>query len=232
MARMSSSLFSLSVPLILLLSVAGQSASDRPDDRVRLHETITQPGQTGVVDLRSDGALVVSTSGRAGHVELTIPRSAFPRESQVVAARLTSYFRGKSLALAVVVNVGGAYSYRVLHNAAHAMEGVHAGWYVSDPIFENSGAPFRIVEILNIGGDSIEITFRRDTAAPATRGKRRVEVKIYRDGDDALPTYCGTGLEDYVGTAWGMGQPLLADDLRSARRREGGRLFMALLQRI
>jgi len=32
------------------------------------------------------------------------------------------------------------------------------------------------------------------------------EVKIYRDGDDALPTYCGTGLEDYVGTGWGMGR--------------------------
>jgi hypothetical protein len=32
------------------------------------------------------------------------------------------------------------------------------------------------------------------------------EFKIYRDGDHALPTYCGTGLEDYVGSAWGMGQ--------------------------
>jgi hypothetical protein len=31
------------------------------------------------------------------------------------------------------------------------------------------------------------------------------EVKVYLDGDDALPTICGTGLEDYVGTAWGMG---------------------------
>ena len=31
------------------------------------------------------------------------------------------------------------------------------------------------------------------------------EVKIYRDGDEALPTICGTGLEDYVGSAWGMG---------------------------
>jgi hypothetical protein len=30
------------------------------------------------------------------------------------------------------------------------------------------------------------------------------EVKVYRDGDGALPTICGTGLEDYVGTAWGM----------------------------
>jgi hypothetical protein len=31
------------------------------------------------------------------------------------------------------------------------------------------------------------------------------EVKVFRDGDRELPTICGTGLEDYVGTAWGMG---------------------------
>jgi hypothetical protein len=31
------------------------------------------------------------------------------------------------------------------------------------------------------------------------------EVKMYLDGDGPLPTWCGTGLEDYVGTAWGMG---------------------------
>ncbi len=31
------------------------------------------------------------------------------------------------------------------------------------------------------------------------------EVKVYLDGDDALPTICGTGLEDYVGSAWGLG---------------------------
>ena len=30
------------------------------------------------------------------------------------------------------------------------------------------------------------------------------EVKVYRDGDTDLPTICGTGLEDYVGSAWGM----------------------------
>ncbi len=31
------------------------------------------------------------------------------------------------------------------------------------------------------------------------------EFKLFRDGDTTHPTYCGTGLEDYVGTAWGMG---------------------------
>ncbi len=32
------------------------------------------------------------------------------------------------------------------------------------------------------------------------------EVKVYRDGDADLPTICGTGLEDYVGSAWGLGR--------------------------
>lgn len=32
------------------------------------------------------------------------------------------------------------------------------------------------------------------------------EVKIYRDGDRDFPTICGTGLEDYVGSAWGLGR--------------------------
>ena len=32
------------------------------------------------------------------------------------------------------------------------------------------------------------------------------EVKVYLDGDRELPTLCGTGTEDYIGTAWGQGQ--------------------------
>jgi Protein of unknown function (DUF2961) len=32
------------------------------------------------------------------------------------------------------------------------------------------------------------------------------ELKVYRDGDGEWPTICGTGLEDYVGSAWGMGR--------------------------
>ncbi len=31
------------------------------------------------------------------------------------------------------------------------------------------------------------------------------EVKVFRDGDTDFPTICGTGLEDYVGSAWGLG---------------------------
>ena len=32
------------------------------------------------------------------------------------------------------------------------------------------------------------------------------EVKFYLDGDTAFPTICGTGSEDYAGSAWGLSQ--------------------------
>ena len=32
------------------------------------------------------------------------------------------------------------------------------------------------------------------------------EIKIYLDGDQALPTLVGTGTEDLVGAAWGLGK--------------------------
>jgi hypothetical protein len=31
------------------------------------------------------------------------------------------------------------------------------------------------------------------------------EIKFYLDGDTSSPTLCGTGTEDYIGTAWGQG---------------------------
>jgi hypothetical protein len=32
------------------------------------------------------------------------------------------------------------------------------------------------------------------------------ECKVYLDGDGPYPTLCGTGTEDYIGTAWGQGR--------------------------
>jgi len=32
------------------------------------------------------------------------------------------------------------------------------------------------------------------------------EIKFYIDGDSEYPTLCGTGTEDYIGTAWGQGE--------------------------
>ena len=52
------------------------------------------------------------------------------------------------------------------------------------------------------------------------------EVKMYLDGDDRNPTICGTGLEDYVGSAWGLsthstpvqGAPLVTKNFTSLYR--------------
>lgn len=46
----------------------------------------------------------------------------------------------------------------------------------------------------------------RPLPAPHFQWYGEGELKIYRDGDTTHPTICGTGLEDYVGTAWGMGE--------------------------
>jgi hypothetical protein len=32
------------------------------------------------------------------------------------------------------------------------------------------------------------------------------EVKVFLDGDSGFPTLCGTGTEDYIGSAWGQGK--------------------------
>jgi hypothetical protein len=63
------------------------------------------------------------------------------------------------------------------------------------------------------------------------------EVKIFRDGDRDLPTICGTGLEDYVGSAWGLGvhsapyggTPVVVptDPKRAGTRRLGDTAFVS-----
>ncbi len=44
------------------------------------------------------------------------------------------------------------------------------------------------------------------------------EVKVYLDGDPVLPTLCGTGTEDYIGTGWGQGHYAAATRAARGRR--------------
>lgn len=67
------------------------------------------------------------------------------------------------------------------------------------------------VEILklqnNIGrflGTSIGVTPKIDWYGDLWWGEG--EVKIYLDGDDEFPTLAGTGAEDYIGSAWELGE--------------------------
>ncbi len=53
------------------------------------------------------------------------------------------------------------------------------------------------------------------------------EIKFFLDGDDAFPTLCGTGTEDYFGGAWGFGEtfsaPYLGYPLGNCDGRPGNR---------
>ncbi|MFW5857271.1 MAG: glycoside hydrolase family 172 protein [Planctomycetota bacterium] len=53
------------------------------------------------------------------------------------------------------------------------------------------------------------------------------EIKFFLDGDDACPTLCGTGTEDYFGGAWGFGEtfsaPYLGYPLGNCDGRPGNR---------
>lgn len=76
---------------------------------------------------------------------------------------------------------------------------------------ENPTTPTRDFEILPkvIGmgrylGANIGIRTLGDYREPIWFGEG--EIKIYLDGDDAYPTLVGTGTEDLVGSAWGLGK--------------------------
>ena len=52
-------------------------------------------------------------------------------------------------------------------------------------------------------GSAIGVRTRRGAYGTTWWGEG--EVKVYVDGDSELPTLCGTGTEDYIGTGWGQG---------------------------
>jgi hypothetical protein len=52
----------------------------------------------------------------------------------------------------------------------------------------------------------INVGVRANTEVFADSWWGEGEVKIYLDGDKEHPTLCGTGTEDYIGTAWGQGK--------------------------
>ncbi len=53
-------------------------------------------------------------------------------------------------------------------------------------------------------GSTIGVIVDRRTYAKSWWGEG--EIKMYIDDDRAHPTLCGTGTEDYIGTAWGLGE--------------------------
>ncbi len=64
------------------------------------------------------------------------------------------------------------------------------------------GRDFVILEVANARGMYLGCVLGVRPLSPGWWGEG--EVKMYIDGDEAFPTICGTGLEDYIGAAWGL----------------------------
>jgi hypothetical protein len=102
---------------------------------------------------------------------LDIDLEGFAPDARVLAARATSFMETEVvLALAVGSSRTTSYHYLLRRPAEGEQEvarvrlapgaSQHA-WGLSPALFESEGEPYRLVDLHNVGGDTIEITFRR-----------------------------------------------------------------------
>ncbi len=81
----------------------------------------------------------------------------------------------------------------------------HAGFHRENPT--RMRHDFTVLPEVHGRGRFLGCTFgvRTNRASYGTTWWGEGEVKAYLDGDTDLPTLCGTGTEDYIGTGWGQG---------------------------
>ena len=114
--------------------------------------------------------LLIEIAGRTGPTRRELDLATLPEGHRVIEVRGSGYM-DSGLVLALTIEEGNQRSYRfaVTRDLAPALNTETVGstitgltsWWLSQPIFSDAGAPYRIVEVHNPGGDSLEITFRR-----------------------------------------------------------------------
>ena len=80
---------------------------------------------------------------------------------------------------------------------------LHAQWHRDNPLAR--GETHRIVDGVTGRGQYVGTYLAWGVNSSGWWGEG--EVKFYLDGDDRLPTICGTGTEDYFGGAWNFDVP-------------------------
>lgn len=82
---------------------------------------------------------------------------------------------------------------------------LHAHWSRQNPT--TAGVDFETLPKVNGAGRYLGAVFgvKPDAARYGHGWWGEGESKVYLDGDDACPTLVQTGVEDYIGTAWGQG---------------------------
>ena len=164
-----------------LLSIPFPVASESDAPRF-FDASITRDGVVTTLGLDAEGALTLSGRAEQSHALARLLDELTPGAR--VEDGLVSSWKGKprhpsGLALALAVREGDQLVYRI----AIVRDSLSLEWAVTEPIVRTLGAPFRLVELKNIGSDSIELSLRRGTIPIRSIEKlaQRVEELVFAD---------------------------------------------------
>jgi hypothetical protein len=159
------------IPLQLPSSgAAAAAAAGAPVD-----VAITRAGEAISVGIAAPHGLrfAARREGVEAHFDLML--TALTEDERLVAARLGA-FGERGLAVALAIEAGSETRYRWLYTSGDPLRGElvtdmaagapggtgpQAPWMFSAPLFTSTGERYRLVDIHNPGGDSLELTFRR-----------------------------------------------------------------------
>ena len=126
-----------------------------------------------------------STSTRTLDLEVLSP------DAVVVEAHASSFIATEGIVIGLAAQTGDTTSYHSLFihkladepgnartNEPTPVEG-RAHWWLTKPIFTSTGDRYRIIDVHNPGGDSIEITFRRGFVEVRGTDAPRIDEKLY-----------------------------------------------------
>jgi hypothetical protein len=138
----------------------------------------------------------LSVEGPAGSSHRDLHLSGLPDGARLQAVRCSA-FMDSGVMLALVTAEGESYSYRYAGTRRLASDATTertersptqiTSWGLSDPIFTEGGAPYRIVDVHNPGSDSLEITFRRGAPGLSDRGTPELDELIFVDTCPGFP---------------------------------------------
>ena len=155
-----------------------------------LDQTVTADGRHVAVSVSGRRGLTIRVDqGERTHV-LKPDLEGLADGAQIVSARVAAFGRGLILGLAVHGDAG--YTYHFLHNGGGGRGwSPNQEWLLSEPLFTDAGEPWRIVDVVNPEGDTLQITFQRGVLNPREEPARGLEVRVYSDVCPQFPKGAG-----------------------------------------
>jgi hypothetical protein len=182
MARAAAVLAAVSLVFVVSLLADRRVGAADPMPAPRAAAGAVAPDGTILAAICADGRHVhlhaVDPDG--GHAIRRVRPPGLPEDGEIVALRVSPFLWAKErprLALALAVRRPGAVEYR------YAVE-VGDAWKTSDPIFTESGEPWRIADLRwhEPDGDTLEILFARGFLSPRVGAKGAAyEARLFTD---------------------------------------------------